>query len=134
MKIGDVSRRIGIPASTIRYYEKVGLVSPLRRVSGRRDIDDQTIFTLEFIRLAQSAGFTIEEIKQLLAEYRADPSPNGAWNSFAAEKRVALRKKISELSQMDRVLSELLTCRCATLTECVEIGLSRQKERHDDVN
>ena len=134
MKIGDVSKRIGIPASTIRYYEKVGLVSPLRRVSGRRDIDDQTIFTLEFIRLAQSAGFTIEEIKQLLAAYRADPSPNGAWNTFAAEKRAALRKKIRELSQMDRILSELLTCRCATLTECVEIGLVRQKERRDDVN
>ncbi len=66
MKIGDVAERLGIPVSTIRYYEKVGLIEHQRRVSGRRDFDERALFALQFIQLAQAAGFTIVEMKSLL--------------------------------------------------------------------
>ena len=120
MKIGDVAEQLGIPASTIRYYEKVGLIGPQRRVSGRRSIDERAIFTLKFIQLAQAAGFSLAEMQSLLDSYAKDPNPGGMWLALAKEKKAAVRARIESLAQMDRILSELLKCRCATLDECVK--------------
>lgn len=126
MKIGDVSSKLGIPASTIRYYEKAGLIDPPARVSGRRQFDESAIFALEFVRLSQAAGFTISETKSLLEAYAQDNSAGGAWRTLASEKRLDVRAKIQELQQIDTILSELMSCQCASLTECIKIGLSRK--------
>ena len=125
MKIGDVSTKLGMPASTIRYYEKIGLIDPQRRISGRRGFDDSALFALEFVRLSQAAGFTIAETKSLRDAYADDPSPAGIWKSLADGKRSAIRAQIEELKQMDRILSELLSCSCNSLIECVEKGRDR---------
>ncbi len=125
MKIGDVSTRLGMPASTIRYYEKIGLIGPQRRTSGRREFDDGALFELKFVRLSQTVGFTLAETKSLLDAYADDPSPAGTWKSLAAGKRSAIRTQIEELKQMDRILSELISCSCTSLTECVEKGMDR---------
>lgn len=131
MKIGEAAERLGIPASTIRYYETVGLIEPQRRVSGRRSIDQRAISTLKFIQLAQAAGFTIAEMRSLLEYYAKDPSPAGMWNTIAEGKKAAVRRQIKTLRQMDRLLTELLKCECSTLTECVELAGcdSRLKKR-----
>jgi DNA-binding transcriptional MerR regulator len=120
MKIGDVAERLGMPASTIRYYEKVGLITQQRRVSGRRQFDERALMTLQFVRLAQAGGFSLAETKSLLESYAADPGPGGMWKPFAETKRQAVQQQIKELKQVDRVLSALLSCDCASLSECVE--------------
>lgn len=125
MKIGDVSTKLGIPASTIRYYEQAGLIDPPPRISGRRQFDERAIFALKFVRLAQAAGFTIAETKSLLESYTQDQSAVGAWKKIATKKRSDVRTKIRVLQQVDTVLSELISCQCASLTECIQIGLSR---------
>jgi len=125
MKIGDVSAKLSMPASTIRYYEKVGLIEPQQRISGRREFDDRALFALEFVRLSQAAGFTIAETKSLLDAYASDPGDTGAWKSQAQLKRSEIRRQIKELKQMDKILSELLSCNCQTLSECVEKCLAR---------
>ncbi|MFT7472838.1 MAG: DNA-binding transcriptional MerR regulator [Kiritimatiellia bacterium] len=51
MKIGDVAKHLDIPSSTIRYYEKKGLIDPPERVSGKRDFNNSTLMTLRFIQL-----------------------------------------------------------------------------------
>ncbi len=122
MKIGDVAERLGMPASTIRYYEKVGLIERQRRVSGRRSFDERALFALRFIQLAQAAGFTIAEMKSLLETYARDPSPAGLWKPFAETKQETIRQQIETLQQTDRVLTELLNCRCSTLAECVRLA------------
>lgn len=127
MKIGDVAERLGIPASTIRYYEKVGLIEPQNRVSGRRQFNERAIFTLRFIQFAQVAGFTIAEMRSLLEYYAKDPSPAGMWNAIAAEKRATIRKQIRTLKQMDCILTVLIKCECPTLSECVELALSEPR-------
>lgn len=126
MKISDVSKRLGMPASTIRYYEKIGLIDPQRRTSGRREFDDRALFGLEFVRLSQAVGFTLAETKSLLAAYADDPSPTGIWKSLAAGKQSAIRAKIKKLKQMDQIMSELLSCSCTSLTECIEKGIDRR--------
>ena len=87
MNIGHVAEQLGIPASTIRYYEKVGLIERQNRVSGRRNFDDRALVALRFVRIAQAAGFTIAEIKSLLDSYTRDPSPAGLWKPFAETKQ-----------------------------------------------
>ena len=124
MKIGDVADQLGIPASTIRYYEKIGLIEPQDRVSGRRQFNQRAIHTLRFIQFAQIAGFTLAEVQSLLELYANDPSPAGMWNAIAAEKRTTIRKQIKSLRRMDRILAELLKCQCPTLSECVDRALS----------
>ena len=120
MRIGEVAESLGIPASTIRYYERMGLFSAPERVSGRRSFGKSELTMLKFIKLAQAAGFSITEIRDLCAEYSTNPSPSGIWTNFAQEKQKEVQGQIEALSQMRSILSELLACKCDSFLECVE--------------
>lgn len=122
MKIGEVARKLDMPASTIHYYEKVGLIEQQPRVSGRRRFDDRALSALRFVQLAQTAGFSIDETKSLLDNFAKNPTDSGIWNSFAEAKQVQVRRQIDSLQQMDRVLSELITCRCGSIEACVKLA------------
>ncbi len=122
MKIGDVSAQLGIPASTIRYYERVGLIEEQQRVAGRRAFNDKALFMLQFVQLAQAAGFSIAEIKSLLDNHENDPGPRGLWKGFAETKQNSIRQQIKTLEQMDRILTRLIKCECETLEECVQLS------------
>ena len=126
MKIGDVAKRLGVPSSTIRYYEKEGLIERQQRVSGRRQFDERALLMLRFAQLAQAADFTISETKNLLKSYAADPNPSGMWQPFVEAKRVAIRQQIGALRQMDAILGELLNCRCETMSDCVKMAGGQQ--------
>ena len=65
-QIGDIAARAGVPASTIRYYEKEGVLPRAQRVNGRRAFDDDVVTALAVVGVAKQAGFTLEEIKTLL--------------------------------------------------------------------
>ena len=69
MNIGDVSARSGLTAKTIRYYEDIGLVSPLRDTNGYRAFREKELHKLAFLSRARSLGFTIEDCRALLALY-----------------------------------------------------------------
>ena len=126
MKIGDVASALDIPASTIRYYERAGLLGPQRRVAGRREFDEAAIRTLRFVRLAKSAGFTLDEIRQLRDQYDRSSVPAEVWQPLAHAKQAAIQEKIAELRAMDAVLGELLSCRCPTVADCVERAARRK--------
>src|ERR1700741_4507457 len=68
LTIGTVAKRAGVPIDTIRYYEREGLLpEPLRRASGYRSYNESAISRLRFIRRAKDLGFTLDEIRDLLA-------------------------------------------------------------------
>lgn len=119
MRIGEVAERLGMPASTIRYYERAGLLARPRRVSGRRAFDADAVVTLRFIKLAQSAGFTIAEMKALLRNYDQNADPSSMWHALALAKREQVTARINELRHMEQVLDALLGCTCPSLPECV---------------
>ncbi len=123
MKIGDVAKRLDIPSSTIRYYEKKGLINPPERVSGKREFSTSALVTLRFIQLCQGAGFTIGEIRSLLEHYVEDSSKSGLWQPAVETKRTEIRKQIDELKQVDAVLGELMKCRCESIEQCVSLAL-----------
>ena len=84
--IGDVVERAGVAASTIRYYEEIELLPPARRVNGRRRYDQAILEKLNTIRLAQRAGYTLDEIQTLLHDFPADTPPSARWQAMAQEK------------------------------------------------
>ena len=74
--IGDVAKRTGVTAPTIRYYEGIGLLpSPARSGAGYRRYSDGTIEELRFIRKAQGLGFTLDEIAEILQLSRSGKAP-----------------------------------------------------------
>jgi len=123
LKIGEVAKQLGIPASTIRYYEKKGLIKAPERVSGKREFSDHIVVTLRFIQLCQAAGFTISEIKSLLEHYMANPSKGGLWQPAVEKKRNEIRNQIDELIQIEAVLGELMKCSCESIEQCVSKAL-----------
>lgn len=124
MKIGEVADKYSIPASTIRYYEKIGLIEQQRRISGLRVFDQRALIALKLIRISQSAGFKLSETKSLLDAFSDNSKPNEVWKKQAQNKRESIRLQIKELTQMDRLLSEFLSCECPTLKDCINNAIA----------
>ncbi len=134
MKIGEVSKRLDIPASAIRYYEKKGLIKPPIRVSGKREFSESALVILRFIQLSQAAGFTIAEIQLILEQHMQDSTQCGLWQPAVKKKRKEIKNKIKELKQIETVLSALMECRCESIEHCVTSALkdSRWDQGHDE--
>lgn len=113
LKIGQVAERGGVNLQTIRYYEREGLLpEPPRLQSGYRMFPDNTVRRVRFIKRAQDLGFTLAEIKDLLA-LRIDHQRNRAEvREMAQAKMSDIEQKIRTLRNMKRVLQEL-TERCS---------------------
>ena len=73
MNIKEVGAASGLPAKTIRYYEEIGLIRPLRGANGYRTFRDSDMHKLAFIARARGLGFTIEECRKLWTRYPSLP-------------------------------------------------------------
>jgi len=108
MNIGDASTRSGLPAKTIRYYEDIGLVSPLRDSNGYRAFREIELHKLAFLGRARSLGFTIGDCRALLALYEDDTRASADVKRIANEHLVQIETKISGLEAMRATLSHLI--------------------------
>ncbi|MGH8114635.1 MAG: heavy metal-responsive transcriptional regulator [Rhodanobacteraceae bacterium] len=109
LTIGSVARRAGVGIDTIRYYEREGLLPlPQRRSSGYRDYGDAAIDRLRFIRRAKDLGFTLDEIRELLA-LSSDRARGVRDVKRRAEARLAgIEERIRELQKVRRGLKQLI--------------------------
>lgn len=118
LTIGAVAKRAGLATSAIRYYEAEGLLPKALR-SGNRRVYSESIFErLALIELAQSAGFTIREIKQLLAGFRSSTPPSQRWQRLTKAKVSELEARIEDAERMLGVLRTVRRCACPTLDDC----------------
>ena len=120
--IGEIARKAGIATSTIRYYERIGLLPPSRRVSGKRRYDATILQKLGVIHLAQHAGFSIAEIQTLLHEFPANTPPSQRWTTLATDKIPELEAQIHRIQSMKNLLEQTLSCQCSTLEDCAGEG------------
>lgn len=112
MNIGDVARETGISAKTIRYYESIGLTpSPDRRDNGYRDYCANDVATLKFVQRARGLGFTLEEVRALLALWRDQDRASADVKRMALDHIESIEARIAELETMKRTLHDL-TKRC----------------------
>jgi len=116
--IGEIAQRAGVASSTIRYYERIGLLPPSKRISGKRRYDAAILEKLGVIRLAQNAGYTIAEIHTLLHEFPVDATPSERWQALAAQKLAELDARMQSLIAMKSLLEHTLQCACPSLDDC----------------
>lgn len=108
MNIGDVARLSGLPAKTIRYYESIGLIGePNRRPSGYRDYADPDVHRLRFIARARALGFSVEDVRHLLALYDDRGRSSSDVKAMVIEHLQAIERKIDDLKSMQRTLQTL---------------------------
>jgi MerR family redox-sensitive transcriptional activator SoxR len=122
MTIGEVAAHAGIATSAVRYYERVGVLEPARRVSGRRRYDRDVLSRLALVRMAQEAGFTIEEIRTLVSGFPEGTPPGERWQELAQRKLPEVDALIARLQTVRQVLEESLRCDCLTLDACAAQG------------
>jgi DNA-binding transcriptional MerR regulator len=104
-QIGEFSARVGASTDTLRYYEKIGLLSNIaRNASGRRIYDDKDVSRLRFIRRAQRMNFTLAEISQLL-EMRENPQ--GVRNDARALMQSKLTEVETHLKELNTLRNEM---------------------------
>ncbi len=109
LSIGKVARAAGVSVDAVRFYEREGLIPPVRRTeSGYRDYGPETVRRLQFIRRAKETGFSLEEIRELL-DLRTEPgSPCASVLTLAREKLDLVRAKIRDLQRMEEALESLV--------------------------
>ena len=119
--IGHLARDAGINLETVRYYERVGLLPKApRSASGYRLFPADTARRLQFIRRAQELGFSLKEIRELLA-LRVSPRTTSAEIRKRAEAKIAdIDGKIRSLESMNKTLRKLTkSCTgCGPASEC----------------
>ena len=118
LTIGEVARRAGVATSLIRYYESIGLLPEPDRLHGQRRYEEQVFGKLAFVGVAQSAGFKLDEIRELM---RAVDGADGMGDQMRALSRRKLGE-VEELLARARAMKGWLevanTCDCETPAEC----------------
>lgn len=115
LSIGDVAGRSGVPASTLRYYEQTGLLPAPARTAGRRRYEPSVLTRLEVIALCKAAGFTLDEIRALLAD---DDPGRPVSRALAARKLTDIDAQIATLGRARSIIEWGMQCRCPSIDSC----------------
>ena len=108
--ISQLARAAGVPTSTIRYYERVGLVQPTKRADNNyRVYTDDTLQVIQFIRSAQAAGFTLDDIHTLLSLHTGDAAVCKDVQPLIEKRLDEVSERIKEMRHIQRVLKSFLT-------------------------
>ena len=118
LTIGEVARRAGVATSSIRYYERIGLLPKPDRVSGQRRYDGDVLGRLGFIGVAQSAGFKLREIKDLMNGIDESGGMAERMRTLSASKLDEVEALLERTRAMKSWLEVAQTCGCATPAEC----------------
>jgi DNA-binding transcriptional MerR regulator len=115
LSIGEVAERSGVAATTLRFYEDEGLLRTPDRVGGRRRYAESVLSRLEVIGLCKTAGFSLEEIRVLLAD---DVPGRPASHSLAEAKLVDIDRQIAALRRAREIIEWAITCECVSVDAC----------------
>jgi Cu(I)-responsive transcriptional regulator len=119
MNIGEVARRAGLPAKTIRYYEDIGLVTPMRCENGYRAFRESDVHKLGFLGRARALGFSIEDCRTLLALWEDRNRASADVRRVAVDNLGRIEEKIASLEAMRDTLRDLVrTCHGDDRPDC----------------
>lgn len=113
--IGELARRAGRAGSALRYYERVGLLSPASRAGGKRHYAASSAERVALIRLSQDAGFTLREIRELLT---AIGRRRRAWAQLAEAKLRELDMRIAQAERAKAMVQRALACPHRSIVTC----------------
>jgi MerR family transcriptional regulator, copper efflux regulator len=135
-QIGEVTRRLGLSADTLRYYEKIGLLPTVTRtLSGLRSYSEKDISRLRFIKRAQRMNFSLAEIGQLLG-FRENPqTAKPHVQQLAYDKLQDVEQHLQELNTLRDELTLLVNLctnsndNCPILTNLDGVDIKKQGRR-----
>ena len=131
LTISEVSRRSGVRATTIRYYESIKVLPQPRRSNGRRRYDPAILDRLAFIHVAQRLGFTLTEIVLLFEQHDTIVPLSERWQAMAREKLADVEQLIRHARDVRQTLISGLRCGCPNLHDCIDCVLKQCTEHHD---
>ena len=127
MRIGEVAEKTGLPASTLRYYESVGLLPKPARQSGQRSYAPSILKQIALVEVARASGFTITEVHQLLRGFTSKTPPSKRWRVLAEQKAVEIDERMEDLLRMKHLLKLVLACECPTFDACAQVIQDRRR-------
>ncbi len=130
MTIGRLAFASGVPASTIRYWESIGVLPKAARSGGQRRYRPDAIDRVAALKLAQSCGFRLAEMRYLQQGIGSDVPPATRWGELARKKHRELDDEFARLTTMRRLVDRVMQCRCADLPECGRIAASVMARSH----
>jgi MerR family redox-sensitive transcriptional activator SoxR len=122
MTIGELSDKSGVPASTLRYWERVKVLPKTPRVGGQRRYLAEATELVAVLQLAKACGFSLVEMRQLLSGFRPETSASERWQTVVREHQDVLDRHILQLKAMRQVLRRVQKCQCVDLVECGRIA------------
>lgn len=108
VRIGEAAQWVGLPEKTIRYYEDIGLVSPLRAENGFRQFRQGDILSLTVIKNARDLGFSLEDSRILLDLFKRQDRMSSQVKALAIEQLEQTLEKIVQLNRLKDQLENLV--------------------------
>ncbi len=119
LAIGAVAERTGLAHSALRFYEREGLISSVRTAGSQRRYDRDVLRRLAFIKVAQTVGVGLPEIRAALAGLPRERTPTKAdWDRIARAWRPRLDEQIDALVRLRDQLTDCIGCGCLSLRAC----------------
>jgi MerR family transcriptional regulator, redox-sensitive transcriptional activator SoxR len=119
LTVGEVTRRSGMAASALRYYEREGLISATRTSGGQRRYERGVLRRLAFIRAARNVGLSLEEVREALSRLPSSRTPTKAdWTAISRDWRQRLNEQIQALEALRDGLDSCIGCGCLSLARC----------------
>ena len=104
MTISEVSKQYGVSADTLRYYERIGLIPPVPRINGARNYDASSLSWVELMKCMRSAGVGIEALMEYARLFQQGGETLEARKALLVEQR---RQMLARMEDMQRSLERL---------------------------
>ena len=118
LTIGQIAAQAGVNTSAIRFYERTGVLPEAERVGGQRRYDQTALTRLGVIEVAKRAGFSLDEVRVLLASTDAGTPAHEQLRLLAEQKLPEVDALIERAQAVRRWLVEAARCDCQTLDVC----------------
>jgi MerR family mercuric resistance operon transcriptional regulator len=120
LTIGALSRRTGVNVETIRFYERVGILSkPPRSAGGHRIYGHDEMMRLGFVRRSRELGFSLDEVRGLLRLVDGGRYTCAEVKAITLDHLADVRRKIADLRRLERTLADIAgKCRGGKVPEC----------------
>lgn len=115
LTIGQLADATGVPTSTIRFWERRDLLTPAARSGGQRRYTEDALARVGLLRLCQDAGFTLTEIRQVLAQRAVDPT---RWRELVEAKMDDVANSLRKLNKAYELLGHALECHHEDIMKC----------------
>jgi MerR family transcriptional regulator, redox-sensitive transcriptional activator SoxR len=119
LTVGEMARRAGVAVSTLHYYEAQGLIRSWRTPAGHRRFDRSELRRVAVVRVAQSLGLSLSEIREALGTLPRERAVTARdWQGVSASWRAGLDARIARLEALRDQLGHCIGCGCLSVESC----------------